>query len=37
MLALNDIKTEILWFSSRFKDSSLRDVKTEVRVGDVCT
>ena len=33
-LALNDSKTEILWFSSRFKDSSLWDIKTEV--GDVC-
>ena len=35
MLALNNSKTKILWFSSRFKDSSLRDVKTDVRIGDV--
>ena len=35
MLELNDSKTEVLWFSSRFKNTSVREVATEVRVGDV--
>lgn len=33
MLALNDGKTEVIWFSSRFKDVSLRSKARDVRIG----
>ena len=38
MLALNDAKTEIIWFSSRFKEPNLRVLaNAHVKVGSVCT
>ena len=37
MLALNDAKTEIIWFSSRFKEPNLRVLaNAHVKVGSVC-
>ena len=35
LLASNDNKTEIIWFSSRSKDVSLRVFSGDVRVGEV--
>ena len=35
MLALNDGKTEVVWFSSKYKKTSERAVTTDVRIGDV--
>ncbi|KAK6176279.1 hypothetical protein SNE40_014591 [Patella caerulea] len=35
LLALNDSKTEIVWFSSRFKKAEALPTLTEVRIGDV--
>ena len=33
--ALNDAKTEIVWFSSRFEKAEALPTSTEVRIGDV--
>ena len=35
LLALNDGKTEIVWFFSRFKDVKYRVAATDVRIDDV--
>ena len=34
-LSLNDEKSEIVWFSSRFKKAEMKAPSTEVRIG-VC-
>ena len=34
MLALNDGKTEVLWFSSRFKDTAVRSIACDEQTGN---
>ena len=35
LLALNDSKTEVVWFSSKNKESDVGTVKSDIRIGDV--
>ena len=35
MLAMSDVKAEVLWFSSKHKKDCNRALQTDVRVGDV--